>query len=392
MTDAARRPLAGLGLRVFSPSNPHYPLRVNTTIDLSIQRAVEDVLRKHGIREGAAVVLDAANADVLAMVSLPAFDPNRIGAPNTDEANRALIAVPPGSIFKTVTLAAALEAGVTTLEERFRCTGDYGRYGLHCWREHGHGVLTVEQAFAESCNVVFAALAERLDPRQLQETADKMGLGRQIGWSASSFVDGKPLRLLEEEQAGAVFASLEAGKDGGVRTGTGIGQRDVRVTPLQAANLAVTLLHGGRVQAPRLVNEIRYADGGLFARLPEQDAPSKYGGIQPQTAAALRKAMRLVVTDGTAEHALQDAGWALAGKSGTAELGDGKPARNDHWFVGYGPADGKARYAVSILLENQPAGVRNRAGAAFGEVMEALRQLDPKAAPRGAKRDSALVR
>ncbi|MBB6673909.1 peptidoglycan D,D-transpeptidase FtsI family protein [Cohnella nanjingensis] len=392
MTDAARRPLAGLGLRVYTPTNPHYPLQVKTTIDLSIQQAVEGVLRKHGIKEGAAVVLDARNADVLAMVSLPAFDPTRIGAPRTDETNHALIAVPPGSVFKTVTLAAALEAGVTTLQERFRCDGDYGRYGLHCWREGGHGISTVEQAFAESCNVVFAALAERLDPRQLQETADKMGLGRQIGWHASAFVDGKPLRLLEEEQAGSIFASVEAGRDGGVRTGTGIGQRDVRITPLQAANLAVTLLNGGRVLSPRLASEIRYADGGLFAALPAQTAPSAYGSIRPQTAAAILQGMRAVVTEGTAEHALKDAKWALAGKSGTAELGDGKPARNDHWFVGYGPADGKARYAVSILLENQPAGVRNRASAVFGEVMEALRQLDPKAAPRSAKRESAPVR
>lgn len=375
-TDGARRPLAGMGIRISGPVNPHYPLRVKTTLDMRVQLAVEAVLTKHGIKEGAVVVLDADDAGVLGMVSLPAFDPGHIGAAGTDARNHALIAVPPGSVFKTVTLAAALESGVTTLDELFRCTGTYGRYGLKCWLHGGHGVLTVKQAYAESCNVVFAALAERLDPAVLAATADKLGFGRQVGWQTDSFVDGKPLRLLEEEERGTIFASAAAGEDGGVRTGTGIGQRDVRVTPLQAANLAVTLLHGGRVQSPRLVSELRYADGGLLASLPARTAPSEFGSIKPATAAALREAMRAVATDGTAERALGHREWPLAGKSGTAELGAGRPGMNEQWFVGYGPAEGRARYAVSVLLENRPSGVRNAAADVFGDIMDALRRLE----------------
>ncbi|THF79963.1 peptidoglycan D,D-transpeptidase FtsI family protein [Cohnella fermenti] len=372
VTDAARRPLEGLGLRLQAPDNPHYPLHVRTTIDSAVQSAVQSVVAKHRIAKGAVVVLDARNADVLAMLSLPSYDPTRIGKTGTDEGNHALIAVPPGSVFKTVTLAAALEAGVTTLSERFRCQGHYGRYGLKCWREEGHGVLTLEEAYAESCNVVFAALAERLHPGALQKTADRLGIGRQVGWHADEFLNGGPLRLLQEEQAGTVFKRVEDGKDGGVRTGTGIGQRDVRMTPLQAANLAVTLIHQGKVLAPRIVSELRYADGGLLAELPSQSAPSAYGSIRPQTAAVLRHAMRAVVLEGTAEHTLGDRKWPLAGKSGTAELGDSSALGNDHWFVGYGPAEGEARYAVAVLIENQPTGSRNRAAQLFGEIMDRL--------------------
>ncbi|WP_217594829.1 penicillin-binding protein 2 [Cohnella sp. GbtcB17] len=375
-TDGARRPLAGIGMRISGPENPHFPLQVRTTIDSDVQQAAEAAMKKHGIKEGAVVVLDADSADIVGMLSLPAYNPAHIGIAGTDERNHALIAVPPGSVFKIVTLAAALEAGVTTLDETFRCTGTYGRYGLNCWLHGGHGVLTVKEAFAESCNVVFAALAERLDPALLTETADKLGLGRQIGWQTGAFVDGKPLRLLEEEQPGAIFASPEAGKDGGVRTGTGIGQRDVRVTPLQAANLVVTLLHGGRVQSPRIVSEIRYADGGLLASVSASRAPSEFGGIKPATAAALREAMRAVVTAGTAEQALGANEWPLAGKSGTAELAGKRPAMNDQWFVGYGPAKGRPRYAVAVLLENRTAGARNAAPAVFGDVMDALRRLE----------------
>ncbi|WP_276356365.1 peptidoglycan D,D-transpeptidase FtsI family protein [Cohnella caldifontis] len=373
VTDAGRRPLNGLGLRTESPANPHYPLRVVTTLDLDIQREVLETLKAAGVKEGAAVVLDAANADVLAMASLPGFDPERIGAPGTDERNRAITAYAPGSVFKTVTLAAALESGTADLDTEFRCDGAYGRYGLQCWKPEGHGVLTLEEAFEESCNVAFAEVAEKLDPAWIQITAERLGLGRQVGWSAARFLDGKPLRLLGEEEAGAVFADKKTARDGGVRTGTGIGQRDVRVTPLQAANLVVTLLHGGRVSAPRVVSEIRYADGGLAAKLEPQLSPSKYGVIRPETASAVLKAMRGVVTDGTARRALSSAAWPLAGKSGTAEQEGESRGRNDHWFVGYGPAKGKPRYAVAVLIRDQPAGLRNRAGAAFGQIMERLR-------------------
>ncbi|MDB4866682.1 MAG: penicillin-binding protein [Cohnella sp.] len=386
VTDARRLPLQGLGLRTVAPDNPHFPVRVQTTLDMEIQRETAEAMLAAGARQGAAVVLNAENADILAMISLPRLDPYNIRSAGTDERNHAITAYPPGSVFKTVTLAAALEAGDANLGERFRCDGEYDRYGLKCWREGGHGVLTLEQAFAQSCNVIFASLADQMDPAWTQITAERLGLGRQVGWFADSFVDGQPLRLLGEEEPGVVFKDKKTAQDGGVRTGTGIGQRDVRVTPLQAANMVVTLLHGGKVKAPRLVTEIRYSDGGLMAKLPTQASPSKYGEIRPQTAAAVLQSMRTVVTDGTAHQALASSVWPLAGKSGTAELAGKQKTRNDHWFVGYGPAENHPRYAVAILIENQPAGLRNRAAAVFGDVMKRLRLLEEPnhQAPRAA--------
>ncbi|WP_158602243.1 peptidoglycan D,D-transpeptidase FtsI family protein [Cohnella endophytica] len=378
VTNAERLPLGGLGLRLKVPNNPHFPVKVNTTLDLDAQLAVEGVLRKYGIHKGAAVVLDAANSDVRAMVSLPRLDPYHIRTEGTDERNHALTAAPPGSVFKTVTLAAALESGVTDWNEKFHCDGHYGKYGLKCWKEGGHGDLTLEQAYAQSCNVVFAGLAERMDPAWLQITAERMGLGRQIGWHTEKFADGKPLRLLGEEEAGSIFKDKESAKDGGVRTGTGIGQRDVRVTPLQAANMAVAILHDGHVFSPRLVKEVRYADGNLMTTLGVKSGKSKYGQIEPRTAALLREGMRAVVTEGTAERALSNAKWTLAGKSGTAELAGKEKGRNDHWFVGYGPAINRPRYAVAVLIEDQPAGASNRGATVFGAIMDALRFLEEK--------------
>ncbi len=388
VTDAAKRPLAGLGMRTKSPDNPHYPLQVRTTLDAAIQRATQQAMTDAGIRMGAAVVLDATDADILAMVSLPSFDPMRIGSKGTDERNRAITAYAPGSVFKTVTMAAALESGAAHSGTLFHCNGAYGRYGLKCWKHAGHGELSLQEAFAESCNVAFAALAEQMDPAWIQITAQRLGLGRRVGWATDAFMDGKPLRLLEEEEAGAIFPDKQSAyRDGGVRTGTGIGQRDVRMTPLQAANMVVTLLHGGRAFAPRLVSEIRYSDGGTMAKLPRQSLPSVYGHIRSQTAEAVLEAMRAVVTEGTARRALASSKWPLAGKSGTAELAGKWQGQNDHWFVGFGPATGKPRYAVAVLIQAQRDGLRNRAAAVFGDIMERILYLDqPRPAPRAAAR------
>ncbi|MFC5532007.1 peptidoglycan D,D-transpeptidase FtsI family protein [Cohnella yongneupensis] len=386
VTDAKRQPLHGLGLRMMLPNNEHYPLQVTTTIDLDIQQAVDRVLEGNRIKKGAVVVLDAENADIAAMASLPRLNPYSIGELGTDERNHALHAEPPGSVFKTVTLAAAIESGIARWDDVFYCSGHYGKYGLKCWKHEGHGVITLKEAFAQSCNVVFAQLAERMDPAWLQITADRLGLGRQIGWHTEKFVDGAPLRLLQEEEQGEIFLSRKLAEDGGIRAGTGIGQRDVRVTPLQAANMVVSVLHDGKVLSPRLVKDVRYADGGIMTDVPVHAAKSKYGQIEPRTAALLRDGMRAVVQSGTAERALAGSDWPLAGKSGTAELAGKDKARNDHWFVGYGPAKGKPHYAVAVLLEDQPAGLRNRAAELFGEIMAQLRLLDHRAAERAAER------
>lgn len=386
VTDGKRQPLGGLGLRMMQPHNPHYPLQVTTTIDLDIQQTALRILREQRVKKGAVVVLDAANADIAAMVSLPRLNPYRIGELGTDERNHALQAEPPGSVFKTVTLAAAIESGAATWDEKFICNGHYGKYGLKCWKHEGHGAIALKEAYAESCNVVFARLAERMDPAWLQITADRLGLGRLVGWHTDKFIDGAPLRLMQEEEQGKVFLSRKLAEDGGIRAGTGIGQRDVRVTPLQAANMVVSVLHGGKVLSPRLVKDVRYADGTLMTDIPVQTAKSKHGQIQPRTAAIIREGMRAVVRDGTAEGALKGAAWPLAGKSGTAELAGKRQARNDHWFVGYGPAKGKPRYAVAVLLEDQPAGLRNRAAEVFGAIMEQLRLLELRSAEQAEER------
>jgi cell division protein FtsI/penicillin-binding protein 2 len=327
------------------------------------------------LAEGAVVVLDAGNADVLAMVSRPFYNPGHVDPQKkTDWSNRALKAITPGSIFKLVTAAAALESGVVQPQEQFHCHGTYGKYGLACWKKEGHGTLNLEEGLAVSCNSVFAHLGERLNPEQIQATASALGLGRTVGWQERNLAGLPQFRPLDHEEKGAVFGPHTNASDPGVRVQTAIGQRDVLVTPLQAANLIVTLLHDGQVHAPRVVKRISYADGSTLLELPTHAAPSPEGSrlIHTSTARTLREAMEKVVTQGTGA-SLRNKSWNLAGKSGTAQaLKNGHPI-NHQWFIGYGPIE-RPRYAVAVLVQNASTHSANQATALFGQVMDLLAQ------------------
>ncbi|WP_144024347.1 peptidoglycan D,D-transpeptidase FtsI family protein [Paenibacillus borealis] len=367
--DARGNRLPGSPIKVKAPGNPYYPLSIYTTIDKQLQAGIEQLVTEAGLKEGAVVVLDTKNGDIQAMVSLPFYNPGHISPEGGEWNNRALQAAAPGSIFKIVTAAAALEAGITSPDEKFYCSGHYDKYGLSCQNGKGHGSLTLAQGFAVSCNTVFASLAERLSGAQLQATALALGLGRDVGWQAKDTLGLPLLRPLAGEQPGTIFTTLLP-DDGGARVQTAIGQRDVRVTPLQAANLVVTLLHGGKVRAPRILQRVAFRNGQTLKELPGHLAPASAGQISESTSRLLLSWMRLVVTEGTGRH-LQEAHWPLAGKSGTAQtLVKGAP-RNNQWFIGYGPVN-RPRYAVSIAVENVAPGSAHTATKLFGQVFDLL--------------------
>ncbi|WP_042201965.1 peptidoglycan D,D-transpeptidase FtsI family protein [Paenibacillus camerounensis] len=367
--DARGNRLPGSPLKVKAPGNPYYPLSVYTTIDKKLQEGIEQLAVEAGVKEGAVVVLDSRSGDIEAMVSLPLYDPDRISPEGGEWNNRALQAAVPGSVFKIVTAAAALEAGVTSPEERFFCSGQFGRYHLSCPHGKEHGSLTLAQGFAVSCNTVFASLAERLSGAQLQAAALALGLGRDIGWQAADTLGQPVLRPLAGEQPGRIFSTLVP-DDAGARVQTAIGQRDVTMTPLQAANLVVTLLHGGEVRAPRILQRVAFRNGQTLQELPAHLAPAAAGAVSRQTAQTLLSWMRLVVTEGTGSR-LRTAHWPVAGKSGTAQtLVKGIP-RNNQWFIGYGPAD-HPRYAVSVAVENVAPGSQHAATRLFGQIFDLL--------------------
>ncbi|MNO44073.1 Penicillin-binding protein 4B [compost metagenome] len=367
--DARGNRLPGSPIQVRAPGNPYFPLSLYTTIDKKLQEEIEELALKSGMKEGAIVVLDTGTGDIEAMVSLPFYNPEKISPQGGEWNNRALQAAVPGSIFKIVTAAAALEAGVTSADELFYCSGQYEKYGLSCLKGKGHGPLTLVQGFAVSCNTVFAALAERLSGVQLQSTALALGLGRDISWQAEKTLGFPLLKPLSGEQKGTIFTTLLP-DDKGARVQTAIGQRDVQVTPLQAANLIVTLLHGGEVRAPRILQRVTFANGQKLEELPGHLSPSSAGKISESTARQLLSMMRKVVTEGTGTR-LQSTYWPVAGKSGTAQTLVKGVARNNQWFIGYGPVD-HPRYAVSVAVENVAPDSPHLAIKLFGQIFDLL--------------------
>lgn len=360
------QPLTGAKLKMIAhqEKKKSTPLHLVTTLDLSLQSKIEEILRKHRISKGAVVVQEIQTGNILSMASR-----------STEKGpwhNQALMEATPGSIFKTVVAAAALEEKRVQPETPFYCRGELGKYHLHDEKKGGHGHETFQQAYAQSCNVMMARLAEKVGGETLVRYAQQWGLGKPIIWSGK--VLNRPIKQLLHEQSGLIFANPKSQKDAGAVAQTGIGQYDVKITPLQAVNMVTALFHQGRALSPRLVTELRTSTGKVAFRFPQKYLPGTKP-LRPETVRAIQDMMSLVVKKGTAS-TLNNKSWQLAGKTGTAQVGVNKD-RYHKWMIGFGPTQ-QPRYSVAVLLKDVPNDQDQRAKEIFAEVMECLRQAEEK--------------
>jgi len=326
---------------------------VRLTLDVRLQLRAREILerRLHEARleKGAVVVMEAASGRVLALVSVPSPDPpaERAAAPSADDLlDRARYGqYPPGSTFKLVTAIAALnlDPGLTHRTYLCRELAD-GRAGnrIAGWNrdlkddigDHAHGTLDMERAIVVSCNAYFAQLGVHdVGSKALAETAGKMGIAT-----------GDPAEL----RKALPFAAY--------------GQGPVLITPFKMARVAAAIAAGGKMPEGRWIDD----DSN-----PRTDAPVDV--LPAAQAAFLAGAMRRVVTEGTARHAMAGAEIAFAGKTGTAQLDQGMP---HSWFTGFAPYDGapERRVAFAVLVEHGGYGAMTAAPIAR-EVMEAAHQL-----------------
>lgn len=337
---------------------------VQLTIDSRIQVAAEQALAG---RTGAIVVLDPRTGAVLAWASSPTYDNTNIqatieaanasGGSDTsmfDRATQALYA--PGSTFKTVTLAAALENGTASLDSTFDSPGrmEIGGADVVSVNEQAHGTITLDRAFAVSSNTVFGQVAEQLGAERMVAVAQAFGYGQDLGTdfttAASIMPNPEDMSVWELAWAGA---------------GQPVGQGHTpgpQTTVMQNAVVAATIANNGIAMNPHVVGQILAPDGTVIKTTRERSLGQ---AVSSGTAAQVKEAMLDVVQSGSGV-AANIAGVKVAGKTGTAETNSTTP---NSTFIGFAPYD-TPTLAISLVLE-QTSENETTAAAVAGQVLRA---------------------
>jgi peptidoglycan glycosyltransferase len=333
---------------------------------------------------GAVVALDPETGKVLVMATSPRYDPNLVerhfdqiakrahancssAAPLVNRATAGLFT--PGSSFKILTAAAALDSGKFKPDSTFYDPGYCTEYGKRVYNfadqsgPEQFGTVTLSTALQHSINAVFCEVGKKLGARKILEYAKRFG-----------FYSAPPLETPDDErrasglyQKGRLFYPKH---DYQVDPGRlAFGQERLGVTPLQMAMLTAAIANHGVLMRPYVVDRVESHGGGIVSRTK----PKKLGTpISAETAAEVTRMMESVVTGGTGT-AAQIPGVAVAGKTGTAETGVSH--RNTTWFVSFAPAD-HPKVAVAVVLENQTSTGGVTAAPIAKTIMEAL--LPPK--------------
>ena len=323
-------------------------------IDRDLQMVAEQALGRHA---GAIVAMDPRNGEVLALVSKPDYSLEDFASGISAKAWRKLLKdkrhpmsnrvtqglYPPGSIFKIVTAAAALKAGLTDPREPRECLGIHwiSTWPYRCWREIGHGYIGMHRSIVESCDIYFYQVGQKIKVNRLEQAALDFGYGRKTG------ID------LPEESQGLVPSAQWKEKTQhmpwfpGNTVMMSIGQGYLLSTPLQLATMTAAVANGGIVYKPRLLKKVTDPNGELVEEIDAM--PLRQVDLDAGDFHFIREAMKgaVMARKGTGWRA-RVAGMNIGGKTGTAQ----NPHGEDHAaFVAFAPVD-QPRIVISVLVEN----------------------------------------
>ncbi len=365
-------------------------LTLDATVQACLEKRMEEAIAKYDVQNGAfGIVMNVKTGEVLAMATLGSYDPNDYleiydtsqakkvadlyqsaqqytqGSENYVSAmqayrdalqsarlkqwrNRVISdGYEPGSTFKLLTLAAALDSGSITLQNRFSCSGSAHIAGrsqlLHCWRSAGHGTQTTAQALQNSCNIAFANIALQLGGERFYEYIKNFGILEKTGFDLSGESKGVffDKALVTDTQKWGT-ASL---------TSASFGQT-FKLTPLQLVRAISAVVNGGYLMEPYIVSEVIDTDGNTVLK---QEPTVVRQVISEETSKIMCSLMESVVTEGTAKNAAV-AGFSIGGKTGTSEKIDvldenGQPTLDKIVsFVGVAPMD-DPEYIVLVALD-----------------------------------------
>jgi len=328
-------------------------LTLDTTVQACLEKQMEAAIARYDVQNGAfGLVMNAKTGEILAMATLSSYDPNNYLEIADEETAQALEALQqqylsspensgayqsgkqayqealnaarlkqwrnrvlsdgyePGSTFKVLTMAAALDTGSIDLETNFYCRGAEQIPGraqlLHCWRSQGHGAEKTPQALQNSCNLAFAHIALKLGGEKFYEYIEKFGILEKTG------ID------LAGESKGVFFDKslvVDTGKWGTASLTSGSFGQTFKITPLQLVRAIASVVNGGNLMEPYLVSEIIDADGNTVLK---QEPTVVRQTIRKETSDTMRTLIQSVVEEGTAKNA-QVAGFSIGGKTGTSE-------------------------------------------------------------------------
>lgn len=382
----------GRVVRILGEEQPPVPgHNVYLTIDLALQQvaqnALERGLQRVNSRRGVVIAMDPRTGEILAMVSLPTYDNNLFAQGISleeyqrllDDPHRPLLnhaiadQLPPGSIFKIVVAAGALQEGVLTEDTELNCPGkiiipnkyypnDPGRaQPFYCWKQSGHGWLDIIHGIAYSCDIFFYKVGGGF------EETDFEGLGlERIGEYATLFGLGAPTGIeLPSEAPGLVPSATWKRRTIGENWSTGdtynlsIGQGYLLVTPLQMVNMMATVANGGTLYRPQIVHHITDAEGNVVR--PFRPVVSRTLPISPENWTLIQQGLEGAVVYGTATRAQVD-GVRVAGKTGTAQFcddialqlgicGEGLAQPTHAWFLAYAPVEAP-EIALVVFIYN----------------------------------------
>jgi peptidoglycan glycosyltransferase len=325
------------------------PRSVEVTLDPALQRLAYDAL---GENRGAVVAMDPRTGAILVSVSKPSFDPTLLNAldaaeqwdrllqdptrPLDDRATRQIY--PPGSTFKTVVAAAGLDTGKVTPATEFADPAEFQLPGSTATISNFDGdacnngeTATLLQAFVRSCNTIFADLAIQLGATDIGITAAALGFNRDLEF--------------EWNVPQAIFPVGELDDDPAALGQSGIGERNVRASPLHMAMVAAAVANEGMVPSPFLMQRVVDANGEMV----DSTDPESMRAMSTETAATLTQLMERVVTEGTGRRAAVP-GVRVAGKTGTATGQGGFP---NTWFIGFAPV-ANPQIALAVFIEGTP--------------------------------------
>ncbi len=351
-------------------AHPEPAQAVYTTFDRDLQKAAQRAL---GDFTGAIVVMNPQTGEILALVSTPGYDnnlfdpanPNAILLPSIlNDSRRPLLnratqgQYPLGSVFKMVTMAAALEAGGYTPDSRLNCTYEWSGLGpdyvKYDWKKEGHGILTLMDGLIESCDTWFYDIGlnlDRQDPGLLPRFARAFGIGAPTGIGVIPEESG----LVPDPDWKLKATSVNWWPGDSVNLA--IGQGDLLVTPLQVARMLAAIANGGTLYRPQLIHHI--ASPGEAPTIELKPEAVGQLPISPSNLAAIQEALLGVTSkhNGTARHRFLGLGIPVAGKTGTAEA-PGTASLPHSWFVGYTLAkrEDRPNVVIVVLVENAGEG------------------------------------